>query len=47
VYTYDSLGLFIAANIRTLILLDVGAVVRDAGTLEVSAASRGLDLIIR
>jgi hypothetical protein len=47
VHTFELLGLCRAANVRTLILLDVGAVVRDAGTLQVSAASRGLDLVIR
>jgi hypothetical protein len=47
VYTYESFGLSRAANVRSSMVLDVGAVVRDAGTLGVSAASRDLGLINR
>lgn len=39
VSVYESLG---SSELRTSELLDVRAVVRDAGTLEVSAASRDL-----
>jgi hypothetical protein len=43
----NRVGFFKAVSIRNSMLPEVGAVVRDAGTLEVSAASRGLGLITR